>query len=119
MAHELATRGDAVVQRLSVVWLPSAQLVDDRGAIEQNVLAADQAFRNSNARWKLIRRPSPARPGSEPMTVSVISCSRIIASFVVQRGRTSSTQVPRPDLPRATLGVLGSDQGCEGTSIWL
>ena len=43
MADELATRGDAVVQRLSVAWLPSAQLVDDGGAIEPDVLAADQA----------------------------------------------------------------------------
>jgi hypothetical protein len=32
---------------------------------------------------KLMRRPSPGRPRSEPMTVPVITCSRIIASFVV------------------------------------
>ena len=78
-------RGDAVVQRLSVAWLPSAQLVDDRGAIEPNVFVADQTFRNSKTctMRKLMRRPFPGRPGSEPMTVPVISCSRIIASFVV------------------------------------
>jgi hypothetical protein len=27
--------------------------------------------------------PVPGRPGREPMTVPVITCSRIIASFVV------------------------------------
>jgi hypothetical protein len=32
---------------------------------------------------KLMRRPFPGRPGSDPMTVPVISCSRIIASFVM------------------------------------
>ena len=78
-------RGDTVVQRLSVAWLPSAQLVDDRGAIEPDVLAADQAFRNSKTcrMRKLMRRPFPGRPGSDPMTVPVIRGWRIIASFVV------------------------------------
>ena len=77
-------RGDAVVQRLSVAWLPSAQLVDDRGAIEPDVLVADQAVPDSKTcrMRKLMRRPSPGRPGSDPMTVPFISCSRIIASFV-------------------------------------
>jgi len=42
-------------------------------------------FRNSKTcgMRKLMRRPFPGGPGSDPMTVPVISCSRIIASFVV------------------------------------
>jgi len=33
--------------------------------------------------WEVMRRPFPGRPGSDPMTVPVIRCWRIIASFVV------------------------------------
>ena len=75
---------DAVVQRLSVAWLPSAQLVDDRGAIEPDVLVADQTVPEleDTQDAEADAPPVPGRPGSEPMTVPVISCSRIIASFV-------------------------------------
>ena len=85
MAHELANRGDAVVQRFSVVWLPSAQLVDDRGAIEPDVLAADQAVPELGDMQdaEADAPPAPRKARSDPMTVPVISCSRIIASFVV------------------------------------
>jgi hypothetical protein len=74
-----------VVQRLSVAWLPAAQLVDGRGAIEPDVLAADQAVPELENMQdaEADRRPFPGRPGSDPMTVPVIRCSRIIASFVV------------------------------------
>jgi hypothetical protein len=40
-------RGDTVVQQLSIAWLPSAQLVDVRGAIEPDVLVDDQAVPDS------------------------------------------------------------------------
>ena len=55
------------VQRLSVAWLPSAQLVDDRGAIEPNVPVADQTFRNSKTcrMRKLMRRPAHDTHGGE------------------------------------------------------
>jgi hypothetical protein len=36
---------------------------------------------------KLMRRPFPGGPGSDPMTVPVIRCSRIIASFVMVTGQ--------------------------------
>ena len=109
MVDELATRGDAIVQRLSVAWLPAAQLVDDRGAIEPDVLAADQAVPELENMQdaEADAPPVPGRPGSDPMMVPVINCS------------PPPARVPGPDLPRTTLGVLRSDQGCEGTSTWL
>jgi hypothetical protein len=63
----------------------SAQLVDGRGAIEQNVLAADQAVPELDDMQDAEADPPPVpgRSGSDPMTVPVISCWRIIASFVV------------------------------------
>ena len=64
---------------------PSAQLVDDRGAVEPDVLAADQDVPQLEDMQdaEADAPPVPGRRGSEPMTVPVISCSRIIASFVV------------------------------------
>ena len=109
MADELATGGDAVVQRLSVAWLPSAQLVDDRGAIEPDVLVADQAVPELEEMQdaEADAPPVPGRRGSEPMTVPVINCSPLLL------------ECPAPDLPRTTLAVVRSDQGARGLPMAL
>jgi hypothetical protein len=60
-------------------------LVEDRGAIEPHVLAAEQAVPQLEDMQdaEADAPPVPRKAGSDPMTVPVISCSRIIASFVV------------------------------------